>query len=96
MASLCHRVFGFPPLESMACGTPVLTSNRASIPEAVCDAGMICEALDVDSFARGMTRLPEGTGWTAGLSQRGLQREEGFNWAATATALNWFKGHCSR
>jgi alpha-1,3-rhamnosyl/mannosyltransferase len=81
-----YEGFGFPPLESMACGTAVLASNRASIPEVVGDAGLMCEALDVDAFARGMTRLALDEAWTADLVRRGLQRARQFTWQATAIA----------
>jgi alpha-1,3-rhamnosyl/mannosyltransferase len=81
-----YEGFGFPPLESMACGTPVLASNRASIPEVVGDAGLLCEALDVDAFAQGMTRLAQDTAWTDDLSRRGLERAKSFTWQATAIA----------
>jgi alpha-1,3-rhamnosyl/mannosyltransferase len=81
-----YEGFGFPPLESMACGTAVLSSNRASIPEVVGDAGLMCEALDVDAFAQGMTRLAQDEAWTADLVRRGLERARRFTWQATATA----------
>ena len=81
-----YEGFGFPPLESMACGTPVLASDRASIPEVVGDAGLLCEALDVDAFSAGMTRLIEDHAWRNDLAVRGLARAKTFTWAATAAA----------
>ena len=81
-----YEGFGFPPLESMACATPVLASNRASIPEVLGDAGLMCEALDVDAFAQGMKRLTEDPAWTEGLRLRGLQQAQRFSWQNTAIA----------
>lgn len=81
-----YEGFGFPPLESMACATPVLASNRASIPEVLGDAGLMFEALDADAFAHGMMRLTQDPDWTADLRQRGLQQARRFSWQNTAEA----------
>jgi glycosyltransferase involved in cell wall biosynthesis len=51
--SLCEG-FGFPPLEAMAAGCPVLASNTSSIPEVCLDAPFYFDPLDLDSFVRGL------------------------------------------
>ncbi|HUV82962.1 MAG TPA: glycosyltransferase family 1 protein, partial [archaeon] len=49
-----YEGFGLPPLESMACGTPVITSNTSSLPEVVGDAGIIVDPYDIDDLAKVM------------------------------------------
>ena len=54
-----YEGFGLPPLEAMACGTPVLTSNIASLPEVVGDAAMLIDPYDIEAIAEGITLLIE-------------------------------------
>ncbi|MBC8076851.1 MAG: glycosyltransferase family 4 protein, partial [Chloroflexales bacterium] len=49
--------FGIPPLEAMACGTPVIASNAASLPEVVGDAGILVAPTDVDALAAALRRV---------------------------------------
>jgi len=70
--------FGFPPLEAMACGTPVLTSNAASLPEVVGGAGITVEPTSVDEIAGGMERLLSDPVLRAELSAKGLERSKAF------------------
>ena len=49
-----YEGFGLPPLEAMACGTPVITSNTSSLPEVVGDAGIMIDPYDVDKLADAM------------------------------------------
>jgi len=44
-----YEGFGLPPLEAMACGTPVITSDTSSLPEVVGDAGLLVDPLDVET-----------------------------------------------
>ena len=48
-----YEGFGFPPLEAMACGTPVISSDRTSLPELIGDAGVLVDPDDVDAIERG-------------------------------------------
>jgi len=75
--------FGLPPLEAMACGTPVLASNRASIPEVVGDAGLLVEPNEV-ALAEGLSRLLADDALRAELRRRGLARAAQFTWRRTA------------
>jgi glycosyltransferase involved in cell wall biosynthesis len=57
-----YEGFGWPPLESLACGTPVVTSNVASLPEVVGDAGLTVDPRDPAALAAALTKLLAETG----------------------------------
>jgi glycosyltransferase involved in cell wall biosynthesis len=79
-----YEGFGLPPLEAMACGTPVLTSNVCSLPEVVGDAALLVDPKEVGDIAHGMNRLVEDREVRGDLSARGLLRAKKFTWAETA------------
>ena len=79
-----YEGFGLPPLEAMACGAPVIVSNRSSLPEVVGDAGLQVDALDVDGLAEAMNRLIGDDVLRASLRQRGMERAKGFSWRRCA------------
>jgi len=79
-----YEGFGFPPLEAMACGVPVITSNAASLPEVVGDAGIMKRPDDVDGFADAMYKVLTDDGLVAGMIKRGLKRAKLFPWEKTA------------
>ncbi len=83
-----YEGFGLPPLEAMACGTPVLTSNVTSIPEVVGDAALTVNPYDVEAIAHGIKRLVEDGELRAKLSRRGIARAKMFTWDKTAE-LTW-------
>ncbi len=83
-----YEGFGLPPLEAMACGTPVLTSNVTSIPEVVGDAALTVDPYDVEAIAHGIKRLTEDGELRAELSRRGIARSKMFTWDKTAE-LTW-------
>ncbi len=76
--------FGLPPLEAMACGTPVVTSNTSSLPEVVGDAALSVEPEDIESISEAMRSLADDAELCASLSQRGLERASKFTWKRTA------------
>lgn len=78
-----HEGFGLPPLEAMACGTPVLASNRTSLPEVIGDAGLLVEP-EPGELARGMRRLLSEPALRQELRERGLRRAAQFSWRRTA------------
>ncbi|MCR4405362.1 MAG: glycosyltransferase family 4 protein [Anaerolineae bacterium] len=82
-----YEGFGLPPLEAMACGTPVVTSNTSSLPEVVGDAGLMVEPMDVDGLARAMARLLEDGDLRREMAQRGLARAREFTWERAARQL---------
>ncbi|HVX31174.1 MAG TPA: glycosyltransferase family 1 protein [Nitrolancea sp.] len=79
-----YEGFGLPPLEAMACGTPVVTSNTSSLPEVVGDAGLMVDPLDVDALAAAIDRLLTDSELSSGLIARGLSRAQLFTWERTA------------
>lgn len=79
-----YEGFGFPPLEAMACGTPVLTSNVSSLPEVVGDAALLVDPEDVSALAEGLTRLWGDDRLRDELRARGLARAREFSWDRTA------------
>jgi glycosyltransferase involved in cell wall biosynthesis len=79
-----YEGFGLPPLEAMACGTPVITSNRASLPEVVGDAGIQVDALNVDGLRMALQELLEDNELCVRLGRLGVQRAATFTWRRTA------------
>lgn len=79
-----YEGFGLPPLESLACGTPVITSDRASLPEVVADAALLVNPDDVNDIAEAIARLGISTEERKKLSQKGLARAKLFSWEKTA------------
>ncbi|RLC69773.1 MAG: glycosyltransferase family 1 protein [Chloroflexi bacterium] len=82
-----YEGFGLPPLEAMACGTPVVTSNVSSLPEVVGDAGLMVEPADVESLAAAIERVLEDGGLRREMVQRGLARAKEFTWERAARRL---------
>ncbi|WP_298816001.1 glycosyltransferase family 4 protein [Chloroflexus sp.] len=79
-----YEGFGMPPLEAMACGTPVITSNTSSLPEVVGDAGLMVSPADQQALAEAIYRVLTDADLRADLRQRGLARARQFSWADTA------------
>ncbi|MEM0135667.1 MAG: glycosyltransferase family 1 protein, partial [Thermoplasmatales archaeon] len=66
--------FGIPLVEAMASGTPVVTSNRGSMPEVVGDAGIICDPFDVDGIAHAILKLTNEDQIRRSYVSKGLAR----------------------
>jgi len=79
-----YEGFGLPPLEAMACGTPVVASSASSVPEAVGDAGLLHDPLDVEGLADALRRAITDDWLRADLRTRGLARAADFTWRRTA------------
>jgi glycosyltransferase involved in cell wall biosynthesis len=79
-----HEGFGLPALEAMACGTPVLCSNTASLPEVVGDAGVLVNPYSVGEIAEGLRRLLSDTALRASCIEKGLVRSRLHTWPAVA------------
>jgi glycosyltransferase involved in cell wall biosynthesis len=76
--------FGFPVLEAMACGTPVLTSTTSSLPEVAGDAAVLVDPYSVADIASGIHRLATDSGLRESLRAKGLARAQLFRWERTA------------
>ncbi|HID87276.1 MAG TPA: glycosyltransferase family 1 protein, partial [Anaerolineae bacterium] len=81
-----YEGFGLPPLEAMACGTPVITSNASSLPEVVGEAGIMVEPRDVRALAEAMERALTDTSLRAGMKAKGLEQAGRFTWEKAAQA----------
>src|SRR6266850_556459 len=83
-----YEGFGLPPLEAMACGTPVVVSERASLPEVVDDAGLVANAASPNDWREALERVIADTDLAADLRHRGILRAAQFSWSRAAT-LTW-------
>jgi glycosyltransferase involved in cell wall biosynthesis len=81
-----YEGFGFPALEAMACGAPVLTSNTSSLPELVGDAAVLVDPHDEGSIADGLASLVTDTALRERLRAAGLRRAARYDWDETARA----------
>jgi alpha-1,3-rhamnosyl/mannosyltransferase len=79
-----YEGFGFPPLEAMACGCPVVASNTSSIPEICGDAAYYIDPHNVESIANGILRVTEDENLRKKLIQKGLERVKLFTWETSA------------
>jgi glycosyltransferase involved in cell wall biosynthesis len=79
-----YEGFGLPPLEAMACGTPVVCSNTSSLPEVVGDAALLVNPLDAEAMARAMATILENRQLADQLRKAGLARVRDFSWNSTA------------
>lgn len=79
-----YEGFGLPPLEAMACGTPVVVSNVSSMPEVAGDAGELVDPNRPESIAQGLLAALTDPEAKARMSARGLERAKLFTWRACA------------
>jgi glycosyltransferase involved in cell wall biosynthesis len=87
-----YEGFGLPPLEAMACGCPVVTSNAASLPEVCGEAAHYVDPESVDSIAEGISRVVTDQNLRNTLIHKGIQRAKLFSWEKAAKmVLNIFE-----
>jgi glycosyltransferase involved in cell wall biosynthesis len=76
--------FGLPPVEAMACGTPVITSDLSSLPEIVGSAALLVNPYDEGEIANAIVRLLTDTALRRRLAIDGAARAKTFTWESTA------------
>jgi glycosyltransferase involved in cell wall biosynthesis len=83
-----YEGFGLPPLEAMACGTPVVTSRISSLPEVVGDGALLVDPYNEDDIAQGIARLLDDQDLRARLVERGLERAASYSWARSVRQIH--------
>ena len=79
-----YEGFGFPPLEAMACGCPVVTSNTSSLPEVVGEAGIMFNPYDTDSLVEAMRQVLTDGELRNDMVRKGLEQAKKFSWEKAA------------
>lgn len=82
-----HEGFGFPVLEAMALGTPVVTSPVTALPEVGGDAVLYADPDDAGAIAAGMEKILTDAELVAALRTKGRERAQRFRWAETCTTI---------
>jgi len=82
-----YEGFGLPVLEAMACGPPILVSNKSSLPEVVGNAALFVNPLQIEEIRAGMERLFDDSCLRKNLSNAGMLRAKGFTWEKAAKKL---------
>ncbi|MBI2835998.1 MAG: glycosyltransferase family 4 protein [Acidobacteria bacterium] len=83
-----YEGFGLPPLEAMASGTPVVTSNVSSLPEVAGDAALLIDPYDPDAIADGITRVLCDAALRKDLIAKGLVRANEFSWESSVKRVH--------
>jgi glycosyltransferase involved in cell wall biosynthesis len=82
-----YEGFGLPPLEAMASGVPVITSNVSSLPEVVGDAALLIDPLDAGAIAEAIARVLSDDALSAELVRRGHERVRAFSWERSVARI---------
>jgi glycosyltransferase involved in cell wall biosynthesis len=79
-----YEGFGLPPLEAMACGAPVITSNTSALPEVVGDAATVIDPHDSEELCQAMRMVLGNSSRRSKMRQQGLERAKRFSWERAA------------
>ncbi|HYH01606.1 MAG TPA: glycosyltransferase family 1 protein [Bacillota bacterium] len=82
-----YEGFGLPPIEAMACGTPVITSDTSSLPEVVGDAALLVNPYDTLKLGETMLQVLTDPSLAQTLSQKGLEHSKKYNWESNAAQI---------
>lgn len=82
-----YEGFGLPPLEAMACGVPVISSNAASLPEVVGEAAIQVDPHNISELADAIRSVLADEDLWQRLRQKGLQRAQHFSWKTAARQI---------
>ncbi len=82
-----YEGFGFPVLEAMRCGVPVLCSHTSSLPEVAGDAALLIDPLNIQSIADGLTRIVSDQALRQKLIDAGYQQSKRFMWQTCADVV---------
>lgn len=82
-----YEGFGMPPLEAMACGVPIITSNVSSLPEVVQDAGYLIDPFSAEDLSEAMFEIINNSEKRGQLIEKGLKRAKEFTWKGSAELL---------
>lgn len=83
-----YEGFGIPPLEAMACGCPVITSNGSSLPEVVGNAALLVDPYSLEDIARAIDAVLSDPTLAHDLKQKGFERVKKFSWAESARTVH--------
>lgn len=82
-----YEGFGIPPLEAMACGCPVIASNRSSLPEAIGSGALLVDPSDLDAWVEAIMRLSTDPATAGRYRERGYAWVRRFSWKDSARRL---------
>lgn len=89
-----YEGFGLPPLEAMACGVPVIVSEKSSLPEVVGNAGVLVDPNNLEELCNCMCRVISSVELRKDLSKKGLERASLFSWKKCAWETQKVYEHC--
>jgi glycosyltransferase involved in cell wall biosynthesis len=84
IAPSTYEGFGLTIVEAMACGLPVITSNRSSLPEVAGDAAVLVDPTDVEAISTAVCHIYKDSSYRQQLIERGLARAQLFQWKEAA------------
>ena len=91
-----YEGFGLPPLEAMAAGAPVITSNTSSLPEVVGDAALLIDPMNAGAIAEAMARVLTDAPLRNDLIRRGRERVNAFSWERSVARIRQVYGELVR